>query len=96
MAETISTMPPPRGRVSPKDYPWDTWFDGKTWHLHRGTDYGCATKSLRGYAYAQATARGIKIKTVRDPDGNGLYLQAQTNTRSTGCPTPSPTPPAST
>lgn len=70
MSERIegATLPPRvRGKKrrggKAEQYPFDEWFDGALWRLHRGEDFAVTPTSLRSALYAAAQRRGVKVET---------------------------------
>ena len=58
-------------------YPWDLWLDGQVWKLVRGTDYQCASASMRAAAFLAGRTRNKNVRTNMIMDGNGLVIQAR-------------------
>ena len=56
-------------------YPWDQWFDGRTWELTPGEDFNCQLQYMRGAVYTAARRLGKKIKTRSI--GGKFYIRAE-------------------
>ena len=59
MAEPIDNfIPPHRGR--PEQYPYDDWFDGRTWLLESGKDFQVPVKTMIRTIRKRADRRGFE------------------------------------
>lgn len=61
--------PPPHTK-----YPWDEWFNGRTWLLIQGEDFDRDPEEFRTYIYDMAQKKNAKVKTKIDRDGN-IYIR---------------------
>lgn len=82
MAEVVKEMP----RLRHAAYPWDRWFDGRTWRLEQGVDFDTSVRTMRSTVMASASRRGIRVKTALERDDSKpgkparwLYVQALTH-----------------
>jgi hypothetical protein len=53
-----------RSRGPAGKYPWDRWFDGRTWMLTPGEDFDRGVGSFRSVAHLAARNRGGKLRTA--------------------------------
>ena len=58
-------------------YPWDLWLDGQVWKIIRGTDYQCASASMRTAAFLAARTRNKNVRTNMIMDGKAIVVQAK-------------------
>lgn len=72
MPQVVESMP--SGRKLGISYDWKSLFDGQTWKLERGPDFGCKMSSFRCQVFTAAKKHGVKVATR--VDGDSLYLQA--------------------
>ena len=66
-------------RVASFQYPWHTWLDGQTWHLHPGVDFHVSAINMRSMAFNQARRHGLRLDTKRLKDGS-LMIRAYPRT----------------
>lgn len=78
-------IPQPPGR--PRQYPWETWFNGEEHYLQRGVDFDykfpCTTESMRSQLYAKARELGVKV-TIRTKGDVNLSVRALPQVGRTG------------
>jgi hypothetical protein len=53
------------GTGSGSKYDWDSWFDGGTWVLERGTDFATEVDTFQTTVLIRARKRGIKVLTKK-------------------------------
>lgn len=61
MARTLKHFAPPKSKGRKPTYPWERWFNGKTWQLSRGQDFTCEPTTLQRLARKTALAMGKSI-----------------------------------
>jgi len=69
MARTIKTFSPPKGKGGrPPSYPWEKWFNGKTWELHAEQDFHCQPTVMQNLARRTALKMEKAISVYRKSD----------------------------
>lgn len=75
-AEVVKDYQPAKSTGRPKDYPWDTWFDGKTYRITQGKHFETTIKSMQdriykmGRVYKKAgkiVSVTVNVETTRKP-----------------------------
>lgn len=69
-----NALPNTDGRHPNEKYPWDEWFNGKTWLLIKGEDFDSDTDVFRRYIYDCSIRNDVKVKTKVDKHGN-IYVR---------------------
>jgi len=68
------SLPGTQGPHPNQKYPWNDWFNGKTWLLIKGEDFDSETHVFRRYIYDVSIREGVRVKTTLDKHGN-IYLR---------------------
>lgn len=56
-------------------YPWDIWFNGKTWKIVAGEDFDCKTKTMREQIYQKASEMGYRVRTHVNKKTGDIFFQ---------------------
>lgn len=74
MAKVVEGDLPLDGRAS--KYPWEQWFDGRTWELTKGEDYNVQNENMRSATYIAAKRSGKRV-SISVVDETTIRLQAR-------------------
>lgn len=71
MSKIVKKIPP---SPSAQKYPWDTWFDGETHELSRGTDFHPEPSTF--CITARKAAKKRKLEVTIAVRGEKVYIQS--------------------